>query len=288
MSYQIFTDSTANLPDDLTDQYGIGIVPLSYQLNGVLYAYPRPSEFDGHAFYDMLRGGVSVTTSLAGSGMFEDAFSPVLDQGTDVLFISLSSGVSGTYQSACLAAEALTERYPERRICCFDTRAASLGAGLQVLAAARAKAEGSSLDAVLEMLEEMRPRMCQVFTVDDLHNLKRGGRLSAAAALVGTVLHIKPLLKGDEEGKIAAWGKVRGRQKAMEALETAFAEEAVEAEKQTVGIAHCDCEADALALREALLAHCPGTQVLVVGYEPVTGAHVGPDALALFYLGAHR
>lgn len=288
MSFTIFTDSTANLPDEILDQYQISVVPLSYQMEGQTWTYPRLSGFGSHAFYEKLRAGAPVSTSLAGSGLFEDAFSAALDAGEDVLYISLSSGISGTYQSASLAVEALVSRYPQRKILTFDTAAASLGEGLQVLAAARAKAEGRSMEEVLALLEAMRPRMYQFFTVDDLHNLKRGGRLSAAAALVGTVLHIKPLLKGDDEGKIAVAGKVRGRKKALEALADTFMEKAVRPEKQTVGIAHCDCEPDALALADTLRTRFPGVEVLTVCYEPVTGAHVGPDAMALFFLADHR
>ena len=197
--------------------------------------------------------------------------------------MGMSSGISGSFQCAMLAADDLRAEFPERRIRLVDSLGASLGEGLLVMDAARFRAEGLDLDEAADALLRRRRQMVQVFTVDDLMFLRKGGRLSNAAALVGTVLQIKPLLKGDEAGRIVSFAKVRGRKRSIEALAEQYDALAAEPEAQTVGIAHAGCPADAAALRKLLRQTRPPRRILTVDYEPVTGSHVGPGALALFF-----
>jgi len=208
---------------------------------------------------------------------------PVLQSGQDILFVGMSSGISGAYHSAELAAEELAPEFPERKIRLVDTIGASLGEGLLVLRAYRDKLAGLSLDAIYEKLMDLRHRLCNIFTVDDLKYLRKGGRLSNLSFIVGTILQIKPLLKGNEEGKIVAFAKLRGRKKALEELAKRYDEYVVDSEEQTIGIAHADCPEDAEYLIELLRRNHPPKEVLTVCYEPVTGSHVGPGTLALFF-----
>lgn len=281
MSYAIMTDTSANLPTALLTAQGVELVAFTYTVFGRDYQCLDTDRFEAEGFYNAMRRGVEVSTSLVGPKQFEDAFRSVLARGEDLLFVGMSSGISGSHQCALLAAEALREEFPQRRIRLVDTLAASLGEGLQVLEALELRAQGLSLDAAADRLLLRRRQMCQVFTVDDLMYLRKGGRLSNAAAVVGTVLQIKPLLKGDEAGRIVSFAKVRGRKRSIEALAEQY--QALAAPDGVVGIAHAGCPADAAALRRLLRQSKPPKRILTVDYEPVTGSHVGPGALALFF-----
>ena len=204
--------------------------------------------------------------------------------GDDVLYIGMSSGISGAYAASESASKRVREENPNVRIETFDTRGASLGEGLLVLEAARMRKAGASMDEVLAMLRNHRSRTQQVFTVDDLMHLQRGGRVSRVAAMVGSVLQIKPILESDELGRIIVTSKVRGRKKAVRYLADALRQRIDPNEKQLIGIAHADCKEDAETLEGLIRESCPNAQFLTVKYEPVTGAHVGPGALALFFL----
>ena len=208
-----------------------------------------------------------------------------LEAGEDVLFVSMSSGISGSYASGQIAARQLREEFPERKLLLVDTYSASLGEGLLVMRAVDCRREGMSIDDTYTLLRSLRHRMAQIFTVDDLRYLRRTGRLSNLEVAVGTVLQIKPLLKGDPQGKIVCFAKLRGRQRAIEAIAKRYEELVRDAQTQTVGIAHADCAPDAQILASLLRrSSCPPKQILLVDYEPVTGSHVGPGALALFFL----
>ena len=201
-----------------------------------------------------------------------------------MLHVGMSSGISGAYQSAVMAARELREAYPGRRLVVFDTRAASLGEGIQVLHAATCREAGYTLDETVRELTELRPRIRQVFTVDDLMHLRRGGRVSGVAAAVGTALRIKPLLKGDEAGRIVVFAKVQGRKRSIRSLAENFAAHAELSGRWPVGIAHAGCRREALELAAMLKEHDPKARIIVVDYEPVTGSHVGPGVLAMFYV----
>lgn len=281
--FQIMTDTSANLPSELAAQSDITVIPFPFFVNGARHTCLDTEGFDGETFYGAMREGADVTTSQINPQSYIDAMRPVLQQGRDILFVGMSSGISGAYHSAELAAEELLPEFPGRKIRLVDTIGASLGEGLLVLRAYRDKLAGLSLDSIYEKLMDLRHRLCNIFTVDDLKYLRKGGRLSNLSFIVGTLLQIKPLLKGNEEGKIVAFAKLRGRKKALEELAKRYDEYVVNAEEQTVGIAHADCPQDAAYLTELLRRNHPPKEILTVCYEPVTGSHVGPGTLALFF-----
>lgn len=286
MQFAIVTDTSANLPAAFLRENEIAEIPFSYYIDGVEYLAPNSEEFDGAAFYSMMRH-TEVTTSLVNVQRYLDYFTPILERGEDILYIGMSSGISGAMQAGMTAMDLLREEYPERKMEAFDTLAASLGEGLFVIEAARLRQEGYSMEEVLSVLEQKRPRVCQYFTVDDLRYLKRGGRISGATAVVGTVLSIKPILKGNEEGKIIAHSKVRGRKNSIQTLANHLANE-IHGENQTIYIAHGDCPEEAELLADLIREHYPSGTFLIVCYEPVTGSHVGPGTLALFFEGTKR
>ena len=283
MSFAIATDTSANLPSDLIRKYELKIVPFSFFINGSEHIDLDAENFDAAGFFAAMRAGVKVTTSQIPPQAFVDAFAPYLEAGRDVLFVSMSSGISGSYGSSLIAADELRERYPDRTLRCVDTMGASLGEGLLVLRACELREQGKTLDETADALLDERRRMCQIFTVDDLNYLRATGRLSGMATLVGTMLSIKPVLKGNELGQIVLAGKVRGRRHVIEDLAARYEREVRSPETQTIGVAHCDCRGEADLLIKLLYRSKPPKQVLLVDYEPVTGSHVGPGALALFF-----
>ena len=285
MTFAIATDTSANLPTELLQKDAITVIPFSYFIDEQEFTCLDESGFNGEAYYQMIRAGKRVTTAQINPQRYLEKLTPILARGQDLLFVGMSSGISGSFHCAQMAAAQLREEFPERRICVIDTLGASLGEGLLVLKAAELRAQGMSLTGVPHQLMRMRERMYQVFTVDDLLHLRRSGRLSNAAAVVGTVLQIKPLLKGNEKGQIVSFAKLRGRKRAVAALAEKYDALVEHAEEQIVGIAHADCPEDAEALAELLKKNHPPKQILNVVYEPVTGSHVGPGTLALFFLG---
>ena len=225
---KLYTDTSANLPLALLREYDIAVIPFSYTVNGVAEDYSEETDFDGKAFYDAMRRGAEVKTSMVNPATAAAFFERALAQGNDVLYVGMSGGISGTAHAAALAAEELREKYPHAKIMTIDTYAASLGEGLQVLEAAELLRAGRSFEEVGDRILARRPHMCQFFTVDDLNYLKRGGRISGAAALVGSVLGIKPILRGDETGHIVSCGKVRGNKKAYAELADYFNKRALD------------------------------------------------------------
>lgn len=287
--YAIYTDTSANLPDILVQKYGLQVIPLHYTVNGITYPTSDggPNAFDGKLYYDFMRKGASVKTSMINTSAFSTAFKKSLSNGTDVVYVGMSSGISGSNHAAEVAAAELREQYPDRKIAVIDTRAASLGEGLPVLFAARLKNAGASFDEVVSKTEKNSASICQYFTVEDLMYLKRGGRISGAAAIVGNILQVKPILKGDEEGKIVLCQKERGRKRAMETLVSKYRELALDT-GAPIGIAHADCGEDAGYLAKRILESGHTGEILMECYEPVTGSHVGPGTIALFFYGVHR
>lgn len=283
--FTIITDTSANLPADFLQREQIGVLPFTFHTASGEGMCMDLATFDAKDFYTRMRQGEKVTTSQIPPQRFLDMLEPMLARGEDVLFISMSSGISGSYASAQMAAHQLREQYPERKLLLVDTYSASLGEGLLVMRAADCRRDGLTIDETYVLLRSLRHKMAQIFTVGDLRYLRRTGRLSNIEAAVGTVLQIKPLLKGDPQGKIVCFSKVRGRQRAVEAIAACYTANVVDAQNQTIGIAHADCEPDAQILASLLRrsAH-PPKDILLVDYEPVTGSHVGPGALALFFL----
>lgn len=284
MSFAIITDTAANLLSTHLKQRDIITMPLELYLDGILYNCLSVDEIDGEAFYATL-GDKDIKTAQNNPQRFLDTIEPLLKEGRDILCVPLSSGISGSYASACIAAQQLREEYPERKICIIDSKGASLGEGLLVLRACDCRDAGMSLEETVNVIEKMRQRVCQVFTVDDLHFLRKGGRISGAVAFVGTLLDFKPLLKGDENGKIVMTGKVRGKKRAIAAMAEKYEALVADPQNQCVAIAQAGCPEDAKKLEELLKKNKPPREILTVCYEPVTGVHVGPGALALFFLG---
>ncbi len=284
MSFAIITDTSSNLQNRQIAENDLIIIPFSYYVNGEEHTCLDTDAFNGDEYYDTIRRGVHVTTSQVTPQRYIDCFEPILKEGTDIIFVSMSSGISGSCASAEMAATQLREDYPDKKLKIIDTLGASLGEGLVAVKGAVCRKAGMSFEETAKELLSMSRRMCQMFTVDDLMHLRRGGRLSNLSAIVGTVLHIKPLLKGDEEGKIVAFAKVRGRKHSIEALAERYDKLVVEPENQTVGIAHAGCREDAEFLERLLMKNRPPREILTVDYEPVTGSHVGPGALALFFV----
>ena len=236
---QIFTDTSANLPAAYIQKYSLRVIPLTYFVDGAEAHQDPAVDFDGKAYYDAMRSGTPVSTAMINLAAFLEPLHAALAAGDDVIYIGMSGGISGTAHAAALAAEELREKYPHAKIMTIDTYAASLGEGLQVLEAAELLRAGRSFEEVGDRILARRPHMCQFFTVDDLVYLKRGGRISGAAALVGSVLGIKPILRGDETGHIVSCGKVRGNKKAYAELADYFDKRALD-KTARIGIAHAD------------------------------------------------
>jgi DegV family protein with EDD domain len=287
--YRIFTDTSANLPAAELAGHAISVVRLGFQVEGVDDAefFRADGEFKGRVFYSWLRAGANVTTTMVNLQTFTDAFEPALRAGEDVLYVAMSSGISGTYHASTLAAEELRARYPERTILTVDTRAASLGEGLPVLFAAQAREEGKSIKEAARTTRTFSELICQYFTVADLKYLQKGGRVSRLSAKIGSLLNIKPVLMGNELGEIVMSGKTRGMRHALAALAEKYDELAADRAAR-VGIAHADAPEEAEELAQLLRGKGLTGEILSVCYEPVTGAHVGPGAVALFFSGIHR
>ena len=232
--FRIVTDTSANLPTAYLQQEHITIIPFTFHADGDEQACLDLNTFDAKTFYAQMRSGTKVSTSQIPPQRYLDVLTPMLEAGEDVLFVSMSSGISGSYASGQIAARQLREEFPARKLLLVDTYSASLGEGLLVMRAVDCRREGMSIDDTYTLLRSLRHRMAQIFTVDDLRYLRRTGRLSNLEAAVGTVLQIKPLLKGDPQGKIVCFAKLRGRQRAIEAIAKRYEELVRDAQTQRV------------------------------------------------------
>lgn len=287
MSFVVFTDGSANMPASKLD--GITLLPCTYTVEGVQKEYLGDVDsFDAHAYYEQLRNGCKITTSLLNTHLFLEHFRQVLEQGQDVIYIAMSSGISGTYQAAVMAKEELEEEFPDRFVHIVDSRGCGFGSGLLAIRAAQLSKEGIPVRQAAALVDADVPHMCQYFTVDDLNFLKRSGRVSGATAMIGTVLNIKPILYGTEDGHIVSCGKVRGRKKAIEALVDMYAQKQVDAQDRLVAISHGDCLEDAEILAQRIRETAEPKELIIVPHEPFSGAHVGPGMLAVFFYGKER
>ena len=288
-TYRIVTDSTTDLTPELIQELDVQVIPLCYMMGGKTYHnIPGGGEMTDKEFYAKLRAGSMSTTTQVNSEEFLHVFTPLLEAGQDVLYIAFSSGLSGTYQSAVLAREELKQRFPDRRLEVFDSLCASMGEGLLVYHAAKLRQAGKSLDEVLAWLKGNVLNLCHWFTVDDLNHLKRGGRVSTATALVGTMLGIKPVLHVDDEGHLIPVSKVRGRKQSLDALVRRMEDTVLDPGNQMVFISHGDCLEDAQYV-ERQIQEKLGVQQVKLGFiGPVIGAHSGPGTVALFFLGKER
>ncbi len=286
-NYVIYTDSACDLSKEFLSELGVPCRSLCFRFEGEDREYDN-YELSAKDFYDQMRAGGVAKTAAVNNEAFKEAFKEQLEQGLDVLYIGFSSGLSTTYNSARIAAEELLEEYPDRKVLTVDTLAASAGQGMLVALAVKMKNEGASIDEVAKFVEDNKLKLCHWFTVDDLVYLKRGGRVSAAAALVGGLLGIKPVLHVDDEGHLINMEKVRGRKAALSSLADKYGETADDKEGGLVYISHGDCEDDANTLASILNERYGAKVSVITNVGPVIGAHSGPGTLALFYVGSKR
>lgn len=287
--FVIMTDSCCDLTAQMADELGLVVLPLSLLIGEDTYRnYLDGRDIGFKEFYDRVRGGAMPSTSAVSVGDFEDAMRPILSEGKDILYLAFSSALSTTYQSAVIAAEELKQEFPDAKICTVDSKAASLGQGLYVYLCAQQKLAGKSIDEVYAYAEDVKLKICHWFTVDDLNHLKRGGRVSAATALVGTMLSIKPVLHVDNEGRLISVSKARGRKASLLALVDQMEKSAVDPKDQTVFISHGDCEEDVNFVADEIRRRF-GTDTIHINYVgPVIGSHTGAGVVALFFVGTER
>lgn len=287
--YVIVTDSSADLDAAEVKELELQVIPLKFTIGGATYSdYPDNRDMDPHEFYDRLRAGEVATTAALNLEDAKGVFEPILKEGKDVLMLAFSSGLSSSCQACLLAAGELAEEYPDRKIYVVDTLCASRGQGLLVYHTVMKKRAGATLEEARDFAEENKLHLCHWFTVDDLMFLKRGGRVSATAAALGTMLSIKPVLHVDDEGHLINMSKTRGRKGSIKAIVDKAAELAIDPAGQTMFICHGDCLEDAEQLAQMVRERF-GTKDIRIGYTgTVIGAHSGPGTLALFFLGEHR
>lgn len=284
--YQIITDSTCDFPNDQYEKLALEKVSLTVQFQGKEQEDTNDDSLK--SVYNGLRAGDCAVTSAVNPQRWSEAMEKYLCNGKDVLVFAFSSGLSTTYQSAVIAAQELKEKYPQQKIFVVDTLCASLGEGLLVWHACRKRDAGMGIEELYAWAMEQRMHMCHWFTVDDLMYLKRGGRVNAATALVGTMLQIKPVLHVDEEGHLINVAKTRGRKTAIEALAAKMEATMGSYDNSTIAISHGDCLEEAQYLADLLKQRCGVKEVLISYVGAVIGSHAGPGTIALFYMGNHR
>ena len=288
--YVIMTDTTADLPESYIQEHQLAILSLSYTIEGT--TYDRENPLDVREFYAKMRAGSMPTTSQVNPEQAKEAFKACLDQGNDVLYIAFSSGLSGTCGSGMVAAEEIREsgEYPDRKLIVIDSLSASLGEGLLVHKAVQLKEAGKSMEEVADWVEKNKLHLCHNFTVDDLFHLHRGGRVSKATAVLGTMINIKPVLHVDDEGHLIAIGKVRGRKKCLAALVDRMADQikGYEDQNSEVFISHGDCQEDAEYVQKLVQERFGVDKFIINHVGPTIGAHSGPGTVALFFMGNPR
>ncbi len=286
MSYQIITDSCCDFTKEMYEKLGLAVVPLMVNFRG--QTFPDRNDESLKDMYAGLRAGEVATTSAANPGQWQELMEPYLQKGEDLLVLAFSSGLSTTYQSASMAADELRTMYPDRTISVVDSLCASLGEGLLAYYACKKRDEGMPLRELTQWLLDNRLHLCHWFTVDDLMYLKRGGRVSAATAIVGTMLSIKPVLHVDNEGHLINVGKARGRKASIQAMAKKVAELGAGFDNSTMFISHGDCQEDAEYLAGLLKEQYGAKEVYINYVGAVIGSHSGPGTLALFFMGEHR
>ena len=284
--YVIFTDSSCDLPQSLVKSWGVEVLSLEVNVEGMGTFLNH--EIDPKKFYGYLIDKRPVKTSAANLDRFSEAFERTAKDGKDIIYIGFSTGLSATYMAGKNAADDVMEKYPECKIVTVDSLCAALGQGLLIKYAVDKKNDGATIDELKEYVEELIPRLAHWFTVEDLFFLKRGGRVSAATAVLGTALQIKPVMHVDNDGKLINMAKVRGRDASIKALFEKMKASAIDPEKQTVYIGHGECYDDAKKLADMITAEFGITDILIDYVGPVIGAHSGPGTLALFFIAKER
>ncbi|MBR2255978.1 MAG: DegV family protein [Blautia sp.] len=287
-NYLIMTDSSADIPQDFLDRYHPAIIPMVFEVGNEECRHQDPDGWDSKTFFDKLRNGATGRTSQIVPGVYVEEFSKVLDRGLDILYISLSSGLTSTLDSANLAANMVRATYPERKVYCVDSRCATGGQGLLVMYALQNQEKGMSLEENAAWVENNRLKICHWFTVDDLDFLKRGGRISPATAWIGGKLQIKPVLRIVEDGTLEITGKVRGSKIARQTIVGKFKESIFNPDYPYVYLCHGDAEPEANMMRDEILAAQPGAIVIVRPMSPVISIHTGPGVQSVIYYGSNR
>lgn len=290
MGFELVTDSSCNLTEDMIDSFGLHILPLTFMVDNKQYqSYLKGERTDLKQFYTMMRDGKVITTSLPNLAESEALMKSLLEKGSDVLYLGFSSGLSGTYEAIELLIKELAAQYPQRKVYAVDTLAASGGQGLLVYHAASRAQAGQTIDEVRDWVEQNKLNLAHWFTVDDLMFLFRGGRVSKTSAWAGTMLNIKPVMHVDNEGHLIPREKVRGRKKSLHALVDHMQQTGTKPlDEQVIFITHGDCIEDAEHLAEEVHTRC-GVEKVVINYvDPVIGAHSGPGTMALFFLAETR
>ena len=285
--YQIITDSACDLPKGLLQELNVATVQLFVNFRGES-RNDSVEDAEVKELYDAMRGGEVATTAAVNPDRWASVMEPALAEGKDVLTLAFSSGLSTTYQSAVIAANELAEKYPDRKIRVVDTCAAALGQGLLVWHTCKMRDTGLSLDALADWVEENKNHICHWFTVDDLVYLKRGGRVSAATAVLGAMLNIKPVLHVDNDGHLISMVKARGRKAAIKTLVSKMGELGEGWDNETVFICHADCIDDAQSLATSIKEAYGVKEVFIGNLGAVIGSHAGPGTLALFFMGKEK
>ena len=287
--YVILTDSCCDLSAEMAEELELRVLPLSFVMEGKEYFnHLDYRDISAKDFYSRVRGGALGTTSAINVAVFTEVMTELVSQGKDVLCIAFSSGLSTTYQSAAIAAGEVMNAHPGSKVLVCDSRAASLGQGMLVYQAAKMRQQGKSMDEVRDWAEQNKLRQCHWFTVNDLFFLKKGGRVSAATAVVGTMLQIKPVLHVDDEGHLINVAKARGRKASLTALVDKVGELADDPASQTMFISNSDCAQDAQFVADEIKKRYGTREIILNSIGPVIGAHTGPGCVALFFMGKHR
>jgi DegV family protein with EDD domain len=287
--FVLMTDSCCDMTAQMADDLGLVVLPLSLQMGDDVYRnWLDGREIGFEEFYARIRTGATATTSAVSVGDFSGKMREFLMQGKDILCINFSSALSTTYQSATIAASDLRSEFPEAKIFVVDSLCASLGQGLLLYLCAQERAKGHSIGEVRAFAEATKGDICHWFTVDDLNHLKRGGRISAATALFGTMLAIKPVMHVDDGGHLTPVSKARGRKASLLALVDHMAETALDPANTPVFISHGDCEGDALLVADEITRRFGNQDIHLNFVGPVIGNHSGPGTVALFFLGSKR
>lgn len=284
MQYRLVSDATLDLPMDLVEKYNILVVPMAFTLDGEeILHYPDERNMSIEEFYEALKKGKTSVTSQINPTTYVDLFTPVLENGQDILYVAFTSGLSGTYQSAVLAKGMLESDFPDRKIYVVDSLCASAGLGYYMNLIGQKKESGMPIDDLYEWVLENRTRIAHWFTVDDLFHLQRGGRLSFAEAMLGSALKIKPIISVDNEGKLYVENKVRGNKRGEEYM-ISKVKDMMDEEEHTVFVAHGDCEERAIVLKEKLEANTNAENIRITKIGPIIGTHTGPGMLAVLFM----
>ncbi len=284
--FTLFTDSACDLSTKILDKWEVRYLALSFIFDDCEKHYSN-YDMQPKAFYQKMRDGHVAKTSALNTDAFVCAFEPELQNGKDILYLAFSSGLSGTYNASRLAAQELSEKYPERKIITVDSLCASAGQGLMLRLLCDKRDAGVSIGDAASYAESVRLNIAHWFTVDDLVYLKRGGRISPTVALVGGILGIKPVLHMDNEGKLVSVSKARGRKAALKAIADRFAETVIDP-NGPVYISNAVCEEDADTLAGMIRERCGSKVEIITDIGPVIGAHSGPGTLALFFVAKER